>query len=157
MPGYGIVPAEEGSGLIPWAAAEEKLATSKNYWVSTITPVGVPGRPHLMPVWALWLDSAVWFSSALRSRKVRNIAVNPQCTVATEDSDNPVIVSGTAEIVVGRDETLAFLAAMNDKYNTSYGADFVDPSVNATIRIRPEWAFSLLEGDFTGSPTRWDF
>ena len=26
MPGYGILPANEGSGLIPWAEAERRLA-----------------------------------------------------------------------------------------------------------------------------------
>jgi hypothetical protein len=25
------------------------------------------------------------------------------------------------------------------------------------FRVRPVWAFGLQAGDFTGSPTRWDF
>ncbi len=35
--------------------------------------------------------------------------------------------------------------------------ELLDPAINATIRVRPRWAFGLAEGDFTGSPTRWVF
>jgi nitroimidazol reductase NimA-like FMN-containing flavoprotein (pyridoxamine 5'-phosphate oxidase superfamily) len=132
MPGYGILAAGRGSGLMPWAEAERRLTTSRNYWVSTVTAAG---HPHLMPVWALWIDAALWFSSALRSRKVRNIVAHPQCTVATDDADNPVIVSGPARIVTGPEQTLAFLDAMNTKYNTAYGPDFLDPAMNATVQV----------------------
>ena len=47
------------------------------------------------------------------------------------------------------------LALENAKYHTDYGIALLDPAVNATIRVRPRWAFGLAEGDFTGSPTRW--
>jgi hypothetical protein len=30
-------------------------------------------------------------------------------------------------------------------------------AANATIRIRPRWAFGIAHDDFTGSPTRWVF
>jgi len=33
----------------------------------------------------------------------------------------------------------------------------IDPAVNATIRVRPQWAFGLVHDDFAGSPTRWRF
>ncbi len=35
MPGYGILPADAGSGLLPWAWAVERLERSHNYWVAT--------------------------------------------------------------------------------------------------------------------------
>ena len=44
---------------------------------------------------------------------------------------------------------------MNAKYGTDYGPDFLDPAVNATVRVRPHAAFALLQRDFRGSPTRW--
>jgi hypothetical protein len=49
------------------------------------------------------------------------------------------------------------LALENAKYSTDYSIALLDPAVNATIRVRPRWAFGLAEGDFTGSPTRWTF
>jgi hypothetical protein len=62
MPGYGLLGASEGTGLLPWSWAEQQLTASRNY-----------------------------------------------------------------------------------------------PTTQATVRIRPRWAFGLLQADFEGSPTRWEF
>jgi nitroimidazol reductase NimA-like FMN-containing flavoprotein (pyridoxamine 5'-phosphate oxidase superfamily) len=155
MPGYGIAPAQQGSGLLAWPAAAEALAAARNYWLATTWVGG--GPPHLMPVWAVWHDGALWFSSSLGSRKIRNLSADPRCTVSTENADNPVVVSGRARIVTDLDRIAAFLGESNRKYEVSYDLDFLDPTVNATVRIEPEWAFALKHGDFTGSPTRWRF
>ncbi len=154
MPGYGILGPTEGSGLLPWSWATERLARSHDYWVASVWP---DGRPHVMPVWGVWLDDAVWFSSSIRSRKVRNLAADARCVVTTDDALEPVIAEGRAGIVTDQPDIAAFLAASNSKYDTDYGIDFLDPAVNATIRLRPAWVFGLDEADFIGSPTRWRF
>jgi PPOX class probable F420-dependent enzyme len=154
MPGYGIVGPDQGSGLLPWSWAVQRLAQSRNYWVATVWP---DGRPHVMPVWAVWFDDALWFSSSLGSRKIRNLRSNPHCVMTTEQPEDPVVVEGDAEVTTDPDVIRAFLDRTNAKYDTGYGIDFLDPSVNATVRVRPQWAFALREGDFTGSPTRWSF
>ena len=92
MPGYGIRPANEGSGLLSWGWAEQQLQTSHNFWVITLWP---DGRPHAMPVWGVWDDEHYfWFTSAARSRKALNIANDSRCTVATEDEQHPVVLNG---------------------------------------------------------------
>lgn len=156
MPGYGVLGPAEGTALLPWSWAEQRLATSKNYWAVTLWP---DGRPHTMPVWAIWDPDAecLWFSSSLQSRKARNVAADARCVLTTEDADNPVIVEGIAEIVTDPESIGRVIALMNSKYATAYSVDFLDPAVNATIRVRPRWAFGLAHGDFTGSPTRWRF
>jgi PPOX class probable F420-dependent enzyme len=156
MPGYGIRGATEGSGLLPWSWAESRLTSSRNYWAVTVWP---DGRPHAMPVWAMW-DSAtqlLWFTSSLASRKARNVAANGQCVLTTEDADNPVVVQGVADIVADAQSIAHVIALMNEKYATTYSVDFLDPAVQATMRVRPRWAFALAHDDFTGSPTRWVF
>jgi len=50
-----------------------------------------------------------------------------------------------------------FLALENAKCETDYKIDMLDPVVNSCFRVRPLWVFGLKEGDFTGSPTRWEF
>jgi hypothetical protein len=67
------------------------------------------------------------------------------------------VVEGTAEIVTDPVALRGFLDAMNAKYATAYGEDFLDPGANASMRLRPEKAFGLREKDFTGTPTRWTF
>ena len=154
MPGYGTLPAGEGSGLLPWSWALKRLRDAHDYWVSTVWP---DGRPHLMPVWAVWHDEALWFSSSRNARKVRNIRAGSAVSVATDDALNPVVIEGTARVMKDSQSLRAFLTIMNDKYRTGYTLDFLDPARNATVRVRPRWAFALVEGDFPGSPTRWEF
>jgi PPOX class probable F420-dependent enzyme len=151
MPDYGIAGPEEGSGLLPWSWAEERLTASRNYWVSSLWP---DGRPHLMPVWGVWDGEALWFSSGGRSRKARNLAADARCVVATEDANEPVVLEGTARLAHDRGE----IERVADRMNAKYGgitADFL--AAHATIAVRPARAFSIAHDDFTGSPTRWVF
>jgi PPOX class probable F420-dependent enzyme len=154
MPGYGIRGPGEGTGLLPWSWAEERLVAAKNYWVATVS---ADGAPHAMPVWGVWDESALWFSSAGRSRKIRNLRADPRCVVTTENTWEPVVVEGAAEIVREPEALERFIGLTNTKYETDYGVDFLDPEVNATVRVPPTWAFALTEDDFEGSPTRWTF
>src|SRR5690348_15908152 len=79
MPGYGTLPADQGRGLLPWSWAEERLVSSHDFWLATVTP---DGAPHLMPVWAIWRGGALWFSSANGSRKARNLTAQPRCSLS---------------------------------------------------------------------------
>jgi hypothetical protein len=42
MPGYGISGPEEGTGLLPWSWATERLSSSHDYWLATVCPMAVP-------------------------------------------------------------------------------------------------------------------
>jgi nitroimidazol reductase NimA-like FMN-containing flavoprotein (pyridoxamine 5'-phosphate oxidase superfamily) len=154
MPGYGTLPATEGTGLLPWSWAEERLVSSRNYWVVTVWP---DGRPHSMPVWGMWQDGAFWFSSSRPSRKAKNLASDPRCVVTTEDAANPVVVEGTAELLTNPSDLAMLLELENAKYETDYKIETLDPAVNSCFRVHPRWAFGIMHGDFEGSPTRWDF
>ena len=155
MPGYGTEPAgPDGMRLLPWSWPEQRLASSHDYWVATRWP---DGRPHVMPVWGVWLEGALWFSSSLGSRKARNLAADPRCAATTDNAQEPVVIEGAVERVTDGEEIAAMVASVNAKYAVSYGVDFYDPAVNATFRLAPSWAFGLVEADFTGSPTRWRF
>jgi hypothetical protein len=154
MPDYGILPADEGSGLLPWSYAQERLLASTNFWVATVWP---DGRPQVSAVWGIWLANAAWFSCGLHARKLINLRANPHCSVASDDSSNPVVVDGTAEVVVDRVAIRAFLDALNTKYESDVTEDFLDPGTNATVRVQPTTAFAIRHDDFNGSPTRWRF
>lgn len=154
MPGYGVLGPDEGSGLLPWAWAEERLRASRNYWLVSLWP---DGRPHCMPVWGVWDGSVLWFSSGGRSRKARNLAADPRCVVTTQDPDEPVVVEGAAARATDPPTLRLVLDLMNEKYTTDYPISFMDPEVNATTGVRPDRVFALDQADFTGSPTRWVF
>jgi hypothetical protein len=152
MPGYGIAGPLEGRGLLPWGWAEERLVQSHDYWVATVRP---DGRPHVMPVWAVWSEAAAWFSSSPQSRKTRNIAAHPHAVITTDNPLQPVIVEGVVDLVVENEAIERFTAEVNAKYRTDITVDFF--SENACFRLEPRRVFGLDEADFTGTPTRWAF
>lgn len=154
MPGYGLRAASEGTGLLRWSWALERLERSHDYWVATARG---SAQPHVMPVWAVWLDESLWFSSSRASRKARDIAAGSRCSIATDNPYEPVIIEGDVELIDDLDAIAGFVAAVNRKYRTDYPVDFFTRSENACFRVRPTWAFGLMESDFTGSPTRWTF
>ncbi|HEX3425942.1 MAG TPA: pyridoxamine 5'-phosphate oxidase family protein [Acidimicrobiales bacterium] len=152
MPGYGTLPADQGTGLLPWSWAVERLRRSHDYWVASTWP---DGRPHVMPVWGMWLDDCLWFSTSRGSRKARNLMARPACSVTTDDAREPVVLEGHAELVADPALLAPMLAAENAKYATSYGIESLDPQVNSSFRIVAHWAFGLAADDFAGSPTKW--
>ncbi len=154
MPGYGVLAPEEGSGLLPWSWAEQRLTVSHDYWVATVWP---DHRPHVMPVWGVWHDDHLWFSGSRKSRKARNLSANPHCAATTDNALEPVVVNGLVERVTTAAHLEEFIDRVNQKYSTQYTVDFMDPSINACFRLAPTWVFGLDEADFSGSPTRWLF
>lgn len=154
MPGYGVAPPDGGIGLLPWSWAVQRLAASRDYWLATRWP---DGRPHVMPVWAVWQAEALWFSSGNGSRKTRNLRADPRCAMTTDNARQPVVVEGTAELVTDESELRTVLDLENAKYSTGYGMELFDPAVNSCFRLRPDRAFGIAEDEFTTSPTRWTF
>src|SRR3979409_796829 len=99
MPDYGIKGPTEGTGLLPWSWAVERLTASHDYWVATTWPDGLP---HVTPVWGAWVDDAVWFSCGPNSAKARNLARDPRCSIATDKPSEPGVLDGTATPSPGR-------------------------------------------------------
>src|SRR5260221_605697 len=89
MPGYGITTKK--AGILPWKWAVDRLSKSKQYWIATTRS---DGAPHVMVIWGLWFEGAFWFSTGRKSRKARNLAVNPRCVICSDNSAEAVIVEG---------------------------------------------------------------
>ena|SRR5437867_8510780 len=153
MPGYGILDAESGTGLLPWSWATERLARSRNYFVATTCP---DGRPHLMPVWGVWIEDTFFFSTGPNSRKAKNLAADPRCVISPEGAGETVIVEGTAAFETDRAVLDRFVAAYKDKYD--WQIDLADPNQSGIYRVLPQVVFGIDDvNDFVGSATRWRF
>ena len=72
--GYGLGDAPADGSVLAWPTVVEWLVESRNYWISSTRP---DGRPHAMPVWGLWIDGTLWFSTDPVSVKARNLAAGP--------------------------------------------------------------------------------
>jgi nitroimidazol reductase NimA-like FMN-containing flavoprotein (pyridoxamine 5'-phosphate oxidase superfamily) len=147
-PGYGIVGAEGGKGLLRWAWVARKMNGCRTFWLTTIHAGEL--RPHVMPVWGVWLDDAFFFSTGRKSRKGQNLAANPACTVSNDDGQEAVIVEGRATEV----KDAAALERIAIAYKRKYKMD--PRSMGEPIfRVHPSLVFGLVEKSFTQSATRW--
>lgn len=152
MADYGIKGPDEGTGLLPWAWAVERLTKSHDYWVATTWP---DGRPHVTPVWGAWVDEALWFSCGPTSGKARNLARDPRCSITSDNPAEPVVLDAVVERRPEREDAARFAAISTEKYEVEYSVDFFHS--NALFAAIPRSAFGLVESDFTGSPTKWTF
>src|SRR5215210_1638314 len=107
IPDYGIPTSSEGT--LPYDHVSDRLASARNYWVSTARP---DGRPHAVPTWGVWLDGAIYFGGGTGTRKARNLKSNPNVVVHTESGDEVVIVEGQAEPVTDEEEQHAWTMRM---------------------------------------------
>jgi hypothetical protein len=154
-PDYAAMPRDATVGLKPWSWALERLEKSHNYWIATSR---ADGRPHLMLVWGVWWENALWFSTGPNTRKAKNIAANRFCSIGTERADEAVILEGIPLEITDR-AVWKRLAAV---YNTKYGGD-VEPlllsSGGNVYRVEPQTAFAQDEhaANFAESVTRWRF
>ncbi|WP_113690964.1 pyridoxamine 5'-phosphate oxidase family protein [Amycolatopsis albispora] len=121
--------SEPGSEVVPWAEVEAVLRDAEMFWLSTVRR---DGRPHVVPLPAMWLDGRLHFCTGAHEQKARNLEANPRCALTTGTnsyrSGLDVIVEGTAARI-GDEATLTRLARM--------WADKLD------------WPFEVVDGQFS--------
>jgi nitroimidazol reductase NimA-like FMN-containing flavoprotein (pyridoxamine 5'-phosphate oxidase superfamily) len=147
-PGYGIVVAKEGKGLLSWAWVARKMNNCRTFWLSTIHAAN--GRPHVMPLWGVWVDDAFSFSTGRKSRKGQNLAANSACTIANDDAAKAVIIEGQAVEV----EDAFALERIATAYKKKYKMDPLRMK-EPIYRVRPTKVFGFIEKSFPKSATRW--
>src|SRR3954454_12265322 len=118
---YGVATTHEGQRRREWV--DGQMTKSRNYWIASTRP---DGRPHAAPVWGVWVDGVLYFSSDARSRKARNLAANPEVVAHLESGDDCVILEGRVEPMTDRDKLLAL--GVGKAYSTKYPP--IDPFEN---------------------------
>ena len=141
--GYGV--PREPEGMLPWSWAEDQLEESRNYWIVSVRP---DGGPHSAPVWGLWVDGAVVFSTSPESRKARNLARDPRVVVNLESGDDVVILEGEVE-TRGLDDRVADLYEAKYAYRPGGQGDWYS--------LRPRVVYAWREQEFPRSVTRFSF
>ena len=149
MPGYGI--SEARKGILPWSWAEERLANSRNYYLSTTRP---DGHPHVMVVWGVCFGGRYYFSTGDNSQKARNLRTNPDCVVVTDVLTEAVILEGRVKKATGPKTLQEFARVYKQKYDWE-----MDPNGGDIYVLQPAKVFAFKEGadDFAQTATRWTF
>jgi hypothetical protein len=106
-----------------------------------------------MIIWGVWFDDSFWFSTGAVSRKGRNLAENPRCSIGTDDAAKAVIFEGTVEMI---DTQHADFEKFAKAYEKKYDWD-VREMAQGVYRFRPRLGFGFYEKKFDQTATRWLF
>ena len=143
--GYGIASVDDGT--LPWSWVEQQCESARNYWVCTTRD---DGRPHAAPVWGLWLDGAVVFSTDPSSAKAHNFRQRPEVVVHLESGDEVVIVEGRVEAF-----DPAAMTVFCDLYEAKYAYRPTESqTADGVYAVRPRRVLAWREKDFPTSATR---
>jgi pyridoxamine 5'-phosphate oxidase-like protein len=161
---------------VDWEAITDRLDRGVNQvpeagefpdrtWLATIN---ADGSPHVTGMGARWFDGAFWFVTGEGSRKARNLARDPRCTIAVSKREFDLTVEGDAQQVTDP-PTVAALAEQwaaggwpceVDETGRAITAPYSAPSAGPPpwfvyrITARSATALSIIE---PGGATRWRF
>jgi PPOX class probable F420-dependent enzyme len=166
-----------GTPLLDWEPIRARLAEGvpqapdtggpnrHTCWLATINP---DGSPHLNGIGALWFDDAFWFETGETTRKGRNLARDPRCTLSVATREFDLVVEGEAHKVTDP-ATVATIAeryaadgwpARVDESGTALTAEYSAPSAGKppwhVYRLQPKTATALATVE-PGGATRWRF
>ncbi len=148
--GYNAAAADETT-LLPWTHVVARLERAENYWLATTRP---DGRPHVTPVWGVWVEDALYFDGIPTALWARNMVRNPAIAVHLESGVDVVILEGIGEDVTTiADHALAFQIVQ--QWDAKYSRLTPDPITNGIFRLRPSIARAWTR--FPDDATRWQF
>jgi nitroimidazol reductase NimA-like FMN-containing flavoprotein (pyridoxamine 5'-phosphate oxidase superfamily) len=148
-----------------WAQGRRQIDEAQVFWVSTVRP---DGRPHVIPLLAVWLEDAMYFCTGPHERKAKNLEQNQHCILTTGqnglDGLDVVIEGHAAEV-----SDAAELGQVADSYESKYGGRLTAPEgtwfgLSDTIRagrarvyrVTPTIVLGFAKGE-QFSQTRWRF
>jgi hypothetical protein len=124
------------------------------------------GQPHAASVGALWLDGDLYFTSGPETRKSRNLAANPVCTIAVGLEGIDLVLEGEATRVTDRPtpERVAGLyrevgwpaEVAGDAFKAPFSAPSAGPPPWHLFRFAFHTAFGVATAEPNGA-TRWRF
>jgi general stress protein 26 len=82
-----------------WRTLEARLSREATIWLATVR---ADGRPHMAPLWYVWLDGHVFVATGADSQKYTNLRNNQAVALALPDATNVVIIEGTAHAADGK-------------------------------------------------------
>ncbi len=169
--------AADGLPTIEWSHVESQLADllahddprspdRVTFWLTTLND---DGSPHVTSVGALWHAGSVWFQTGARTRKAKNVARDPRCTVSVATGNYDVMVAGEARRVTDP-KVVAEIAslwassgwpAQPDDSGTGITAPFNAPTLGPppwfVYEVQPRTATAVGTAEETPGSTRWRF
>ena len=157
-----------GSSPLPWSRPHDLLAAG-HLGPGTATFLGTSrpgGRPHAAGIGAVWFDGDLYFTSGPATRKSRNLAMRPACTISIRLEGLDLVLEGEATRVTDR-PTLERVSSIyrqggwpaevdGDAFTAPYSA----PSAGSPPWYLYRFSFHTAIGVASAEPygaTRWRF
>jgi hypothetical protein len=159
LDGYGNPPLD-------WTQAREALLNVPDrctFFLGTTSP---DGRPHAAGIGAVWFEDTLYLVSGPTTRKSRNLAANPACTISVGLTGIDLIIEGdatrvtdpaTLDRVAAHYRSLGWPAEVaGDAFTAPYSAPSAGPPpwYLYTVTIR---SVVGVGGTDPGGATRWHF
>jgi hypothetical protein len=157
-----------GSAELLWSRPRDILAADTpgvdlTFFIGTVRP---DGRPHSAGVGAIWVDDALYFVGGPGTRRSRNLAANPACSVSVRLRGIDLVLEGEAHRVVDT-PTLERVAAVyrtggwpatveGDALTAPFNAPSAGPPPWHLYRLALHTAFGVATAEPHGA-TRWNF
>ena len=74
---------------------EARLGRESTIWVATVRD---NGRPHLVPVWFVWLDGKIYIATGSETQKFANLYYNQSIALSLPNTENVLIIEGEAHV-----------------------------------------------------------
>ncbi len=153
---------------IPWSEMRERLEAGPlgddtAAYLGTVRP---DGRPHSAGVGPAWFEDALFFQTGPATRKGRNLAANPACTMSIRLPDVDLVFEGearrvtdpaTMEAVAGHYRDGGWpVEVEGDAFTAPYTAPSAGPPPWHLFRIETHTVFCVAGRDPAGA-ARWRF
>jgi hypothetical protein len=155
-----------GSAPLEWDRPRDLLSATPTPDVPFFLGTVRDGRPHAAGIGALWHEDTLWFTSGPGTRKSRDLAAQPRCTISVRLPGVDVVFEGEATRVTDA-ATVADLAARyrDGGWPAQADGDALTAEYSAPSAGPPPWhlyrfAVGTAVGVATAAPygaTRWRF
>ena len=167
----------DGLRTIEWSQVEAQLTDllmhddprSPNRSTFWLTTLNADGSPHVTSVGALWHVGSYWFQTGARTRKAKNLARDPRCTISVATKGFDVMVAGEARRVPDP-KIVAEIAALwaksgwpaqPDESGIGITAPFNAPTLGPppwfVYEVMARTATAVGTAEETAGSTRWRF
>ncbi|HEX3211894.1 MAG TPA: pyridoxamine 5'-phosphate oxidase family protein [Actinomycetota bacterium] len=157
-----------GDPELPWSRPRDLLEAGPpgpeiTFFLGT---AGAVGRPHAAGVGALWADEGLYFTAGPGTKKARNLAANPACTISVKLEGIDMVFEGEASRVTDG-PTLERLAQRyrdggwpaqveGDGFTAPFSAPSAGPPPWHLYYVTLRTAFGVATAEPHGA-TRWRF
>ncbi|MBV9951703.1 MAG: pyridoxamine 5'-phosphate oxidase family protein [Acidimicrobiia bacterium] len=145
----------------PWSDVRALLEQAELFWISTVRR---DGRPHVVPLPAIWHGDALHFCTGADEQKGVNLAADPRCALTTGtntwNQGLDVVVEGTAERITDEDELRTLAQLWYSKYDGDWDYEVRDHAFQhhggaaLVFRVAPTKVLTFAKGDFAQTAFR---